>query len=218
MFLWWYCNTTILWHNNTMTIWHNDTTTDPNMVFMYCVVVRCLKKKNIPSRTPPTNGTPLPLCAIFRITLLVSCLKKKNNQSKTPPTMEHFVIFSRYSSHWSILTSCQCLKKKNIWSIPSHNGTPLLLHDPFWIWLPLIDVLTSCQHLKKNNIQSRTPPTMEYHLCFLLFQDTAVCCPWKQIKTVLSLLHSTVVIHDSKKEQHDQVVHPQENIERTLKK
>ena len=100
---------------------------------------------------------------------------------------------------------------------PSHNGTPLLLHDPFWIWLPLIDVLTSCQHLKKNNIQSRTPPTMECHLCFLLFQDTAVCCPWKQIKTVLSLLHSTVVIHDSKKEQHDQVVHPQENTKNTEK-
>ena len=98
-----------------MTQQHNNTTTDPNMVFMYCVVVRCLKKKNIPSRTPPTNGTPLPLCAIFRITLLVGCLKKKNSQSKTPPKM--VVFFSRYSSHWSILTSCQCLKKKNIWSI-----------------------------------------------------------------------------------------------------
>ena len=109
-------------------------------------------------------------------------------------------------------------KEEHLINSPSHNGTPLLLHDPFWIWLPLIDVLTSCQHLKKNNIQSRTPPTMECHLCFLLFQDTAVCCPWKQIKTVLSLLHSTVVIHDSKKEQHDQVVHLQENIERALKK
>jgi len=71
--------------------------TDLNMVFMYYVVVRCLKKKNIPSRTPPTNGTPLPLCAIFRITLLVGCLKKKNSQSKTPPKM--VVFFSRYSSH-----------------------------------------------------------------------------------------------------------------------
>ena len=82
-----YNNTTIQWHNDTMTQCHNDTMTDPNMVFMYCVVVGCLKKKNIPSRTPPTNGMPLSLCAIFRIKLLVSCLKKKNSQSKTPPTM-----------------------------------------------------------------------------------------------------------------------------------
>ena len=35
-------------------------------------------------------------------------------------------------------------KEEHLINSPSHNGTPLLHHDPFWVWLPLIDVLTSC--------------------------------------------------------------------------
>ena len=52
-------NTTTLTqqHNNTTTQYHNDTTTNPDMVFMYCVVVRCLKKNNIHQDLSQWNAT-----------------------------------------------------------------------------------------------------------------------------------------------------------------
>ena len=56
-------------------------------------------------------------------------------------------------------------REEHLINSPSHNGTPLLLHDPFQIQVSsLILVLVSCKKFEKKNIQlkpaEKKPETM----------------------------------------------------------